>query len=159
AMRPEVRDPEEIACLREVGETVLVSAEALGFTRSPAELLVGMLDLTYLAERLRDPHLLAPAYATLGAGLSTTPFRRASDGYFQRARSILAGAPGARIEVQAYLEVLEANVHIHRGAWESALRCVGADLGHRRGAGDWRGEVLALAQGFYAELHRGDMTG
>ncbi|MEP7124022.1 MAG: AAA family ATPase [Byssovorax sp.] len=159
AGQPRERDPGQIACSGELGATVLAVSEDVGFTRSPAQVISASLDFIALAERSGDPILTVPAYAGLGFMLSVSPLARSSDGYLRRARALLPGVPDARLDIRAYVDVVEAGVLIHRGAWEEALTRIGDELSLRRRMGDWRSELLAFTQGHCAELHRGNLAG
>lgn len=158
AARPRERDPRRLACAAEIGAVVL-SLPGGGLVQTPAQMLATILDCVVMAERARDPVLLISAYMALRMLLSVSPLSRLSDDYRRLARAAEARLPEARVDVRAYVDTIEAAVHVHRGEWEAALARVEAELGHRRRMGDWRGELAALMQGHFIALYRGDLAG
>ncbi|MGK3967745.1 serine/threonine-protein kinase PknK [Sorangium sp. So ce118] len=153
------RDPRRVACMNEVGATILSINEDASFTRSPAQVISFTLDFLGMAERARTPFLLVPAYASVGFMLSASPVAPVGDGYLRRARALLQSVPEARLDGRAFVNAVEATLHIHRGEWEAALACVDEELGYRQRMGDWRAELFAFLQGYCAELHRGHLKG
>ncbi len=146
------------AFARVLGEVFTATFEDLALTRSPGRVVGTTVEVTAAAERLGDPFVLAPAYTGLGFLVLATPLSVLSDGYFRRARALLDGTPGDRLEVRAHLEMVEACAHVHRGRWEAAVQALGAELDQRRRMGGPPTDSITMAQSCHIALFRGDMA-
>lgn len=106
------KDHSDRSALGELADAFEVSGPALGANLAPEQVIQRILAWVAVAEELRDPARLAPAYNGLAGVLSITPLPWLSAEYFQRSRELAAQAPELPPSVRLRLRTMEAIVHI-----------------------------------------------
>ena len=142
----------------EIGAASLTLNGRIAIFQSPAQMLSSLLDSVVLAERSGEPALLVASCGGMRMLTAVSLFAGLSDGYRRRAQRAAEALPDTRLDVRAYVEMIESAVHIHRGEWAPAQARIATELALRRRMGDWPAELFALLQGHFAALYRGDLA-